>query len=93
VVSKGPIYLSGNNVTVDSFISSDPRYSTNGMYTAALARDHGDVITNSKDGLTANNKPLYALDIGDADIKGHVSTDQTAPRTSLRVVLLVTTPG
>ena len=74
VVSKGPIYLSGNNVTVDSFISSDPRYSTNGMYTAALARDNGDVITNGKDGLTANNKPLYALDIGDADIKGHVST-------------------
>jgi len=74
VVSKGPIYLSGNNVTIDSFISTDPRYSTNGMYLAALARDNGDVITNGKDGLTANNKPLYALDIGDADIKGHVST-------------------
>ena len=58
VVSKGPIYLSGNNVTVDSFISSDPRYSTNGMYLAALARDHGDVITNGKDGLTANNKQI-----------------------------------
>ena len=74
VVSKGPIYLSGNNVTIDSFISTDPRYSTNGMYTAALARDHGDVITNGKDGVTSNGKPLYALDIGDADIKGHVST-------------------
>src|SRR5437667_671628 len=74
VVSKGPIYLSGNNVTIDSFISTDPRYSTNGMYTAALARDHGDVITNGKDGVTSNGKPLYALDVGDADIKGHVTT-------------------
>ena len=74
VVSKGAIYLSGNNVTIDSFISTDPRYSTNGMYLAALARNNGDVITNAKDGVTSNNKPLYALDIGDADIKGHVST-------------------
>jgi len=74
VISKGPIYLSGNNVTVDSFDSSNPLYSTNGMYIPALARDNGDVITNAKDGLTANGKPLYALDIGDADIKGHVTT-------------------
>jgi len=74
VVSKGPINLSGNNVTIDSFISTDSRYSTNGMYSPALARDHGDVITNGKDGLTSNGKPLYALDVGDADIKGHVST-------------------
>jgi hypothetical protein len=84
VISKSTINLSGNNVTIDSFISSDPRYSTNGMYSAALARDHGDVVTNAKDGLTSNGKPLYALDIGDADIKGHVSTgpDGTANVTS-----------
>ena len=74
VISQGPIFLSGNNVTIDSFISSDSRYSSNGMYVAALARDHGDVVTNAKDGLTSNNKPIYALDVGDADIKGHVTT-------------------
>src|SRR5438093_1407595 len=39
VVSKGPIYLSGNNVTIDSFDSSNPLYSTNGVYIPALARD------------------------------------------------------
>jgi len=74
VISKGAIYLSGNNVTIDSFDSSNPLYSTNGMYLPALSRDHGDVITNAGDGLTSNLKPLYALDVGDADIKGHVTT-------------------
>jgi hypothetical protein len=74
VVSNGPIYLSGNNVTIDSFDSTNPLYSTNGMYLPSLSRDHGDVLTNARDGLTSNGKPLYALDVGDADIKGHVTT-------------------
>jgi hypothetical protein len=74
VVAKGAIYLSGNNVTIDSFDSTDPRYSTNGMYFKDLAKDNGDIITNARDGLTSNGKPIYAIDVGDADIKGHVTT-------------------
>jgi len=73
VVSKGAISLSGNNVTIDSFNSTDPTASTNGKWDPLKARDKGNVITMAHDGLTSNGKPLYALDIGDADIKGHVS--------------------
>jgi hypothetical protein len=74
IISKGPIMLSGNNVTVDSFDSSDSAGSTGGKYDAAKAGDRGNLITMGHDGLTANNKPIYALDVGDADIKGHVVT-------------------
>jgi len=74
IVSKGQISLSGNNVTIDSFDSSDPQHSTNGKYDPAKAKDNGDVLTNAGDGLTSNGKPAYALDVGDADIKGHVNT-------------------
>jgi len=73
VVSKGANYLSGNNVTIDSFNSTDPTASTLGKWDPLKARDKGDVLTMSHDGLTSNGKPLYAMDIGDADIKGHVS--------------------
>ena len=76
VMSKGPIYLSGNNVTIDSFDSSDPISCPLGKWQSGITilRDHGDVLTNAGDGLTSNLKPLYALDVGDADIKGHVTT-------------------
>jgi hypothetical protein len=72
IVSKGPIYLSGNNVTIDSFDSTDPLASTLGKWDVLKARDRAEVLTMAHDGLTSNGKPLYALDIGDADIKGHV---------------------
>ena len=73
IISKGPIYLSGNNVTIDSFDSTDPAASTGGKWDPAKARDKADVITMAHDGVTANKKPIYALDVGDADIKGHVA--------------------
>jgi Putative Ice-binding-like adhesive domain len=74
IISKGPITLSGNNVTVDSFDSSDDTGSTGGKFDPTKSRDNGNVITMGHDGLTANKKPIYALDVGDADIKGHVVT-------------------
>src|SRR5205814_1907970 len=77
VISKGPIYLSGNNVTIDSFDSSDPLHSTLGKYNSATAKDNGSVLTDASDGLTSNGKPLYAIEVGDADIKGHVTTGPT----------------
>jgi Tfp pilus assembly protein PilX len=78
IMTKGPINLSGNNVTVDSFNSSDSTMSTDGKWDATKARDKGDVITMARDGLTSNNKPIYAVDVGDADIKGHLITIPSA---------------
>jgi|GEM_PF-730699 len=72
IMTKSTINLSGNNVTIDSFSSADPSLSTDGKWDPLKARDKGDVITMGRDGLTANNKPIYAVDVGDADIKGHL---------------------
>ncbi|HAV61175.1 MAG TPA: hypothetical protein DCY13_02280, partial [Verrucomicrobiales bacterium] len=66
LAAKGQIDLMGNNVATDSFDSSDPNYSTNGLYTAARRKDNGDVATNS--GL------VNSLSVGNADIRGRVST-------------------
>jgi hypothetical protein len=66
MVADQDIDLKGNNIMTDSFNSRDPLYSTNGKYDPALAGDKGDVATNSslKD----------ALNIGNANIKGRLST-------------------
>jgi len=37
------IDFKGNGVETDSFISTDPNYSTDGLYDPAKRRDHGDV--------------------------------------------------
>src|SRR5919109_3281794 len=69
MLAKGQINLNGNKVATDSFDSTDPKASTNGKYNPALARDNGDVATNS--GL------IDSLDIGNANIRGKVSTGPT----------------
>jgi hypothetical protein len=66
MVADSEINLNGNNIKTDSFNSGDERYSTDGLYDPAKARDNGDVATNS--GL------INTLDVGNADIKGTVST-------------------
>lgn len=66
MVAKGAIDLSGNNVRTDSFDSTDPNWSTGGMYDSAKARDNGDVATNS--GL------INSFNVGNADIWGKAST-------------------
>jgi len=66
--AKGNINFSGQNVTTDSFDSSDSNYSTNGKWDAAKAKASGDVRTNARDGKVA------AIAVGNADIKGHVAT-------------------
>ncbi len=70
IVAKGLIDFSGQNVQVDGFNSTDPNYSTNGMYdpTPAKTKPIGDVRTNLGSGKTA------AIAVGNADIKGHVTT-------------------
>jgi hypothetical protein len=66
MVAKGQIDLKGNNIKTDSFDSTDPTYSTNGLYTQSKAKANGDVATDS--GLT------NSLNVGNANVWGHVST-------------------
>lgn len=66
IVAKGQITFNGNNVLVDSFDSTDPAFSTNGLYTASKRKDHGDVATNAS--LT------NVLSGGNADIYGNIAT-------------------
>jgi len=66
MVAKDSINLNGNNITTDSFDSSDPLYSTNGLYIAGKRKDHGDIAVN--------NSLLNSLNMGNADVFGSVST-------------------
>jgi len=61
------ISMSGNNVSTDSFDSSDPLYSTpTGHYDPTKIKDNGDVATDSR----ANN----IINAGNANIRGRVRT-------------------
>jgi hypothetical protein len=66
MVAKDSIDMNGNNIRADSFDSSNPLYSTNGLYIQSRSRDNGDVAVNSS--LT------NSLNVGNANIYGHVST-------------------
>ncbi len=66
MVAKGQIDMKGNNVTTDSFNSSDPNHSTNGLYFAPTHEAHGDVATDSQ--LT------NSLNVGQANIYGKINT-------------------
>jgi hypothetical protein len=66
LVANGQIDMNGNNITADSYNSTNSLYSTNGKYDPAKKLDGGDVATNS--GLT------NSLSIGNADIMGRIST-------------------
>lgn len=46
IAAKGTITL-GGGASVDSFDSSNPLYSSNGMYVASLRRGNGGVVTDS----------------------------------------------
>src|SRR5262249_52121003 len=46
MVAKGQIDFSGGGVTTDGFDSSDPNYSTSGIYDRTKIKATGDVATN-----------------------------------------------
>jgi hypothetical protein len=71
---KRDLDLNGNDIAVDSFDSSNPLYSTNGLYIASKRKDGVWVVSQSgiKD----------TLDVGNADIWG---TASTAPGGTVRV--------
>ena len=61
------IDLNGNNISTDSFDSTDARYSgVGGKYVAGLSRDNGGVASNS--GI------VNTINVGNADIRGHSAT-------------------
>lgn len=67
MVAKGSVDFRGNNVSTDSFDSSDPNFSTNGQWDSAKPRkDNGDVASNSGG--------LNIINAGNANIVGHVAT-------------------
>jgi hypothetical protein len=66
MLAKYKIDLNGNNISTDSFDSTDPNWSIGGMYSSTLTKDKGDIATNL--GL------VDSVNIGNADIRGHVKT-------------------
>lgn len=66
MVAREKIDLKGNDITADSFDSSDPNYSTNGLYIVSKRKDNGTIAINS----TATN----AFNVGNADIRGKIAT-------------------
>ena len=66
LVAKNGIDMNGNNVTVDSYDSSKPAFSTNGRWDVTKRRDRGDVGSND----TVTN----SINVGNANIWGRVAT-------------------
>jgi hypothetical protein len=70
MVAKDTIDMKGNNIRTDSFDSTNPLYSTNGMYIPAKARANGDIAVNGN----PTNGAGGVVNVGNANIYGHVST-------------------
>jgi hypothetical protein len=66
LIAKKGIDMNGNNVTVDSYDSSNPAYSTNGRWDVSKRRDRGDIASN--DNLT------NIVSVGNANIWGRLAT-------------------
>ena len=66
MVAKDQIDMNGNNISSNSFDSSDPNYSTGGAYDPSKVKDNGDIATNS----TLTN----SVNVGNANIYGKVTT-------------------
>jgi hypothetical protein len=68
VAARGTVSFSGSSM-VDSFNSSDPLYSTNGMYNAGMHKANGGVVTDSG--------AVPAIVVGTGHIYGPVDTGAT----------------
>jgi hypothetical protein len=68
IVALRDFNMNGNGVTTDSFDSSNPLYSTGGLYDSTKRRAHGDIATVS--GLTN----YVNLGLGNANIYGRALT-------------------
>src|SRR5438445_6317133 len=66
LVARTNIDLTGNNVTIDSYNSTDPNHSTNGLYNAATRMAGGDVAS-----------AFGLISAANANIYGHLETGPT----------------
>ena len=66
LVAKGKLDLAGNGIRTDSYISTDPNFSTAGKYDPAKNKDGGDIATNSS--------VEDSMDVWNAEILGTAST-------------------
>jgi hypothetical protein len=64
IMSVGTIDLTNQNIVVDSYDSTDPNKSTNGLYDAAKQQQNGDIATDGQ-----------IIDAGNAHIYGDVATN------------------
>lgn len=64
IMSVGLVDLTNQNIVVDSYDSSDPTKSTNGLYDAAKRQQNGDIATDGN-----------VIDAGNAHIYGDVATN------------------
>ena len=64
VMSVGVVDLKNQNIVVDSYDSTDPTKSTNGLYDAAKRQENGDIATDGQ-----------LIDAGNAQIHGDVATN------------------
>src|SRR3954452_14411537 len=67
IAALGAIDLKGNGVATDSFDSTDPNYSTNGLYTPLRRKAGGNVVTS--DQITNS-----IISVGNANIAGKITT-------------------
>ena len=68
LAARESIDMNGNGITTDSFDSSNPAYSTQGLYDSSKHRAHGDIATAN--GLSN----ATSISILNANINGNVST-------------------
>jgi hypothetical protein len=69
MAALGQIDLKGNNIATDSFDSGDPNFSNGGLYpygNVSKTKANGSVVTDATF--------VNSLNVGNADIKGHVKT-------------------
>src|SRR5205814_3071307 len=64
IMSVGVVDLTNQNIVVDSYDSTDPTKSTNGLYDAAKRQQNGDIATDGN-----------VIDAGNAHIYGDVATN------------------
>jgi hypothetical protein len=64
IMSVGTIDLTNQNIVVDSYDSTNPMKSTNGLYDAAKRQENGDIATDGN-----------LIDAGNAHIYGDVATN------------------
>src|SRR5438552_18993127 len=63
-MSVGVVDLTNQNIVVDSYDSSDPNKSTNGLYDSAKRQENGDIATDGQ-----------LIEAGNAQIFGDVATN------------------